>query len=178
VDLWVRRETGAVQGWLGYSLAWIWSVPDATPYAERFAGRQLLNAGLRAALGRWGDLDAKLSYGSGLPYTAIPLAQSDGPSMAPTTYALAAYSSAEALPVSSPPDEAFLRLDLGLSRGFTVHPGDREMRLAPYVRVLNALDRRDALFYRYRRGSDSRPRPLDALPLIPVVGVQWSTPAP
>jgi hypothetical protein len=180
IDVWVRREAGRLQGWLGYSLAWIWSLPDAAPYAQRFAGRQLLNAGVRASLGRWGDLDAKLAYGSGLPYTAIPLSQ---PASAPVTTGTwqldAAYRSAEALPVpSSPAAEPYLRLDLGLSRGFTLRRGDREVTLAPYVRVLNALDRRDALFYRYRRDSDPGPRPLGALPLIPVVGFQWNVPGP
>ena len=45
--------------------------------------------------------------------------------------------------------------------------------MTPYVRVLNALDRRDALFYQFNRGTDVAPRPLATLPVLPLIGVEW-----
>jgi hypothetical protein len=42
----------------------------------------------------------------------------------------------------------------------------------PYLRVLNALNRRDALFYRFDRGSNSA-EPLGDLPILPVIGFEW-----
>ena len=46
--------------------------------------------------------------------------------------------------------------------------------LTPYVKVLNALDRRDALFYHFDRNAE-RPdtRPLAPLPLLPILGLEW-----
>ena len=82
MDLWVRREVGGVQGWLGYSLAWVWSLSAQERTADRFDGRQLVSAGLTGALGRWGNLDLRLAYGAGLPFTAISLDQAADPAPA------------------------------------------------------------------------------------------------
>jgi hypothetical protein len=46
------------------------------------------------------------------------------------------------------------------------------VHLSPYVRVINALDRRDALFY-YQDGDLDDPRSLAALPAVLSVGVRW-----
>ncbi|HEU4451849.1 MAG TPA: TonB-dependent receptor, partial [Longimicrobium sp.] len=45
VDVWVRRTSGEVTGWLGYSLSWSWSEPDARDRV-RLSGRQILSAGV------------------------------------------------------------------------------------------------------------------------------------
>jgi hypothetical protein len=47
------------------------------------------------------------------------------------------------------------------------------MTITPYLKVLNALDRRDALFYRADGAAGEAPRALATLPILPVVGVQW-----
>ena len=47
------------------------------------------------------------------------------------------------------------------------------MEIAPYVRLLNTLGQRDALFYRYDRDRDDVPRALVVLPVVPVLGVEW-----
>jgi len=39
--------------------------------------------------------------------------------------------------------------------------------------VMNALDRRDNLFYRYSRTGDLEPAPTTTLPILPVFGVEW-----
>jgi hypothetical protein len=49
----------------------------------------------------------------------------------------------------------------------------RDVVLRPYLKVLNALNRRDALFYHFERWRDQDPRPLADLPLLPVMGVEW-----
>jgi hypothetical protein len=41
------------------------------------------------------------------------------------------------------------------------------------VRVLNALDRRDALFYAFQPWRSDALTPLAARPLVPVLGVAW-----
>ncbi|HEU4560399.1 MAG TPA: hypothetical protein VFS20_21290, partial [Longimicrobium sp.] len=62
--------------------------------------------------------------------------------------------------------------DARVSRTFTPRLGTRETELTPFIRVLNALDRRDALFYRYRPG-DERAKPVSTLPVLPVFGLEW-----
>jgi hypothetical protein len=42
-----------------------------------------------------------------------------------------------------------------------------------YLRVLNALDRRDALFYYFEPWRDPDLTPLAELSVIPVLGIEW-----
>jgi hypothetical protein len=77
-----------------------------------------------------------------------------------------------AAPLSRPPQD-FLRLDVQVSRTFTPRLGGRETALTPYVRVMNALDRRDNLFYRYSRTGEAATTPAATLPLLPVLGLEW-----
>lgn len=168
VDVWVRRGEGAVSGWMGYSLAWSWSREDTARTSGRFGGRQILSAGLTAE-GKPGRAELRIAYGGGLTYSAVSgvagptTGVSDpGPPAVP----------GEAAPAAGPPQD-FLRIDVQLSRTFTPNVGGRETALTPYLRVLNGLDRRDALFYRYSAGGDSDARPVASLPILPVLGLEW-----
>ena len=62
-------------GWIGYSLQWFWT-PDESGQATgaTFAGRHLLSAGVLGNLDDRFAVDLRVSYGNGLPYTTIPLA--------------------------------------------------------------------------------------------------------
>jgi hypothetical protein len=44
----------------------------------------------------------------------------------------------------------------------------------PYLRLLNALDRRDSLFYTFERWRSESVRPLAELPVLPLVGIAVS----
>ena len=59
--------------------------------------------------------------------------------------------------LSGAPEDSYLRLDAEVSRRWVANLGDSPLVIAPYVRVLNALDRRDALFY--RTGPDEGDQP-------------------
>ena len=73
VDLWLRRNTGSVTGWLGYSLGWVWAVDgDWIRPTQSFSGRHIISAGVLGPLVGRGAFDVRVSYGAGLPYTAIP----------------------------------------------------------------------------------------------------------
>jgi len=167
VDVWVRRGEGAVRGWMGYSLAWYWSRPDSVGGPARFDGRQTLTAGVQAQ-GRPGAIELRVAYGSGLQYSA--LGNLADPGSAGDAAPGQLESSTPSLSGVAPQD--FLRLDARVSRTFTPRVGDRETELTPFLRVLNALDRRDALFYRYRPG-DQDARPVATLPILPVLGIEW-----
>ncbi|MGH7551737.1 MAG: hypothetical protein ACREMQ_01750, partial [Longimicrobiales bacterium] len=67
-----------------------------------------------------------------------------------------------------------LRLDAQLARTWTGDWRGLAFEFTPYLKVLNALDRRDAIFYHFdRNDTNPEPRALAALPVLPVVGVQW-----
>jgi hypothetical protein len=173
MDLWVRRETGSIQGWLGYSLSWVWSLPSAGGTADRFDGRQLVNAGVSGAVGRWANLDLRLAYGAGLPFTAIGLDAAEAQNMPGAVPRGATLAATDTPPLPEAPTDPYLRLDLGISRTFAPSWGRVPVEITPYVKMMNALNRRDAIFYRYDRSGDSAPHPLAALPVLPLLGVQW-----
>lgn len=180
VDLWVRRDAGRLRGWLGYSLNWVWSMPREQTTSEEFAGRQMLNAGVMGPLGRWVDVEVRVAYGAGLPFSSIPVAPNDAgtePVMsapqAPIYLGTNTRQAADAPLAPEYPADPYLRLDVGLSRTFETRWGRTPLEISPYLKVLNSLDRRDALFYWSDRDSDTAPRAVAALPLLPVVGVSW-----
>jgi hypothetical protein len=168
VDVWVRRGEGPISGWMGYALAWYWTRAGTPQDTSRFSGRQTLSAGLTAQ-GRPGKVELRVAYGSGLPYSSLGTSTSpDGVASAPGSIDL--QDGTTAVPGAAPQD--FLRIDGQVSRTFTPRIASHPTELTPYVRVINALDRRDALFYRYHPG-DEDARPVATLPILPVFGVEW-----
>src|SRR5690606_29565060 len=98
----------------------------------------------------------------------------------PTNYAVEAEhithadrGGTETAPLLHSPDEPFLRLDAEISQHWTTRRAGRTMEIAPYLRILNSLGRRDALFYFLDPERNDDLQPIGALPIIPVVGVEW-----
>lgn len=171
MDVWVRRDAGTVTGWLGYSLAWVWSAAPDPGAVRSFEGRHLLSSGIAAPLGPHGRLALRFTYGAGLPYTGIPIGESF------EEVGVSAESDFGARTADEPPlapelDETFVRLDLRASRTWTGSWNGNPFQVTPYLRVLNALDQRDALFF-YRDPERGEAQPVSALPLVPVLGVEW-----
>lgn len=178
IDIWLRRARGELTGWLTYSLGWVWSASDQEGGANTFAGRHLLSAGLTGPLGHHGRISLRLAYGAGLPYSAIPAPLEPEPSTISAPGISAAVISRlltdEDAPVlSGPPKEPYLRLDAEVAHDLEAKWRNRDFTITPYLRVLNALDRRDALFYHVNHdGGDARP--VASLPFLPVIGIQWT----
>jgi len=172
VDLWVSRDGGPVRGYAGYSLSWVWAASGPGP-SDSFAGRHLINGGMTAPVLGGAELDVRLSYGAGLPFTAIPHMSPDGSGFETRSPGSRTLSAGSTPPVPVPPEDgSHLRLDLGLARTFT--PGGRGgSEITPYLRVLNALDQRQGTFYR-GRSDGAAMEPVATLPLIPLLGVRWS----
>lgn len=68
-------------------------------------------------------------------------------------------------------DDDFLRIDFELHARLTSSWGGHEWSIRPYVRVLNALRRRDALFYAFQPWRDDSLTPLAERPFVPLLGV-------
>ena len=177
LDLWVRRAAGRVTGWLGYSLAWVWSAEADAANHRAFAGRHLISAGVSGEVWNQGRIDVRVAYGAGLPYTAIPepettpvfslSARADGPETQ-----IRLDTQVPSLPTS--PNDPYFRLDVQVARTFVTDVHGFAFELTPYFKVLNALDRRDALFYHFDRNAQSPDaRPLAPLPILPILGLEW-----
>jgi hypothetical protein len=175
VDVWIRRAGGSLHGWLGYSLSWVWAVEAQQPRpVQSFSGRHLVSAGVVGPLVGNGIFDVRVSYGAGLPYTAVP-----EPPLSPPSFNVAAgaaamqLSSAPDLPVlPSEPQDPYIRVDAEFARTFPASVRGFDFQVTPYLKVLNALNRRDAIFYHYNRNA-ARAEPLAGLPIMPVLGAEW-----
>lgn len=174
VDLWLRRNAGTLTGWLGYSLSWVWTVEEDRRAANSFRGRHLINAGLAGPVVGRGTFDLRVSYGAGLPYTAIPEPEVASPvfSRAGAEESTTMYAAADGGALPTEPSAPYVRVDAQISRPFNGSVGEFDFQIMPYVRVINALNRRDAIFYHYTPDG-GRAEPLADLPVLPVFGFEW-----
>jgi hypothetical protein len=174
LDLRVLRESTGLTGWLGYSLTWYWTPDGNGGGTSQFAGQHLLSVGLTGRLGdRWGT-DLRVAFGDGLPYTSVPIGENLADQALPETTELAQPAGPDrTFFLEGGPDDAFLRVDAELFGVLRPEFGGRPLELRPYVRLLNALDRRDALFYYFEPWRGEEARPLAELSILPVVGLEW-----
>ena len=70
------------------------------------------------------------------------------------------------------PHEPYIRVDAQVSRTFDSEIGDFAFHWMPYLKVINALNRRDAIFYHYNRDV-GQAQPLADLPIVPIAGMEW-----
>ena len=177
IDLQVRSVGTRASVWLGYGLSWFWSTEDLSGYSSDFAGRHLLSAGLSGGLGGRVRGELRVAYGAGLPYTSIPFRSVSGdasdPTAAPEGEPTLSRGSQDS-PLVTGLDEEFLRIDLEVHALLSPEWGGRRWSVRPYLRVLNALDRRDALFYTFQSWRSDELTPLAERPFLPVFGVAFS----
>lgn len=176
-ELRVSREGAGLSGWFGYTLSWFW-VDEGPGGSTRFDGRHLVSLGLEGTLPGGVELLGRLGYGAGLPVTAVGLPSgSDGESfqmiVSGATPEEVLNAGGGAAPLELAPVEDFLRLDLEVARSLNPTLWGRTSELRPYLRIVNALNRRDPLFSYYDRWLDEESRPLAEQPFIPLVGLEW-----
>lgn len=182
VDLRVAREGERASGWLGYTLTWFWASGDGfLGQEERFSGRHLLSAGLSTRISQRTGLRIRVGYGDGLPYTSIPIFPGEagdnpaleGPGGLENRFELDGDNLLNQAPgLAVGPDQGFLRVEGELFAEWRTALGGTPLQLRPYLRVLNALNRRDALFYHFEPWRSSHPRPLAEMPVLPLLGVE------
>jgi hypothetical protein len=177
-ELRVSREGERLRGWFGYGLSWFW-VDEGPNGSTRFDGRHLLAVGLEGTVPAGVELRGTFGYGAGLPMTAIGLPQSEGVAGAPDGEFVSPSepeimnSGGGADPLELAPEGDFLRLDLEAAWPIDARIGGRDTRFRPYVRIVNAINRRDPLFYYYDRWLADEARPLAERPLLPLLGLEW-----
>jgi hypothetical protein len=174
VDVQVVGSSDRGAAWLGYGLSWFWSDQGGFGTTDDFTGRHLLTVGVSGRVAGPVRVETRFSYGAGLPSTGIPFSgsadqlEADAPA-GPGTEGLAGF------PSSNGPDflldESFLRLDVEVHTLIEQEWGGHAWRLRPFLRLLNALDRRDALFYSYQPWRSDDVTPLAVRPILPVFGI-------
>lgn len=175
LDLRVQHMGERTTAWLGYGLSWYWSGTDLSGSSSTFTGRQLLTAGLSGSLGSTLGAEVNVAYGAGLPYTSVPF-HSLSPSAAEADRNALENSGdviEETPPFPGGLGQDFLRIDVEIHATLRPTWGGHRWEVRPYVRVLNALDRRDALFYAFQPWRGGGVTPLAERPLVPVLGVAW-----
>jgi hypothetical protein len=178
VDVRIVTAADSRAAWLGYGLSWFWSGMDLSGTASEFVGRHLLSAGISGRLVGPLEAEARMAYGAGLPYTSIPFGGQSGdflPSMVSQVSGTPMPTAQAAVdPLVEGLDEAFLRLDLEIHAVLEPTWAGRTWRIRPYLRILNALDRRDALFYVFQPWRDEAVTPVAERPALPLLGVAFS----
>jgi hypothetical protein len=180
MDLRVAREGENTSGWLGYTLSWFWASEEGFLGGNsRFSGRHLLSAGINTRISQGTGLRVRVGYGDGLPYTSIPVYSTpgiptfDGSSGHPNRFEMDGDNLLNQAPsLAVGPDEGFLRVEGEIFAEWNTRLGGRAFQLRPYLRVLNALNRRDALFYHFDPWRSSSPRPLAEMSALPLLGVE------
>jgi len=183
-DVWLTQPVGRVVVWGNYSMAWAWTELIQGVRTDIFSGRHFLRAGAMADVGRRVRLEADISFGAGLEFGEIPrpgpanlsMVPGSGPDGTPRP-------SFSAVPGDGPitipsilvtvPEGSYVRLNLRATAQFDSHLFGRRTTLQPYIRVINVLDRADALFYQFDQASDPEPRAFGAVPILPVIGIEW-----
>ena len=184
-DLLVKRERGAVNGWL--SASWLRATrsfpdvlsglvpPPEITYPPIFDRRFDLEMVLRYPVPRGIEGGVRASFGTGLPYTR-PLGAyeiydvnvQNGRRARPGSR-----DSAETAVVLGPRDgaryPAYLRIDVSLRKTIRKRWG----LLQPYLDVLNVTNRKNVLFYFYQYDRTPPTRSgISMFPFLPTVGVE------
>jgi hypothetical protein len=184
-DMWMQQPVGRLMLWGHYSMAWAWTELLEGQRTNLFSGRHFLRAGAATDLPGGLRLDGDVSYGAGLEFGEIPRPgpanlSAVQPRNATAGGAIAAFSSVPGqAPVPVPsilvtvPNGSYLRLNFRATASFEARILGHRNTFSPYVKIINALDRPDALFYQFDRPTDPEPVGFGAVPILPVFGVEW-----
>lgn len=179
VDLRILGEGDALAAWLGYSLTWYWAAEGREVPTGSFAGHHLLTGGVSGRITSSIGFDVRAAYSDRLPYAAVPAGTEvtgpgppadDGPGGELDDLREQLQTAGG---FTGGPGDGFLRVDAEVYGILRPEWGGRTVELRPYLRLLNALDRRDALFYYLDVWRDDEARPLAERALLPVVGLAW-----
>jgi hypothetical protein len=174
LDLRAQREGDRIQGWLGYSLSWLWAEEGAGGGGEAraFTGRHLLTAGVTGELGNRGGVELRISFGDGLPLLGIPVGEANPVELDGPVASVGEPRDVGGAPLLGGAEQQFLRLDGVIHGRVSPRVGGRTLDLRPYLKLINALDRRDALFYYFEPWQEGL-RPVSEMALLPVLGMEW-----
>ncbi len=170
VELFVQKRTGALTGWVGYTLGWTRrqfdSLNDGKVFAPKYDRRNDVNVVASYKRGKW-SYGTTFVYGSGQAFTpasARYVLTNPATGTVPGDAQLlpAERNSARLLP--------YHRMDVSISRDATLFSRDVEW----FVQVFNVYSRRNEWFVQYNT-SDAQVQPevVKQLPIIPSIGINF-----
>ncbi len=164
VDVWWLHVSGPFDASVGYSYLQRGEPGSAE---ARPRDRHVLAASVAGAQGP-ARLQLSAAWAVGLPFVSLAL---DDPRAEPVTAGLDATAQ---VPPTAAPAGRYLRIDATATATWRVNWLDRETAVTPYIKLINALGRQDALFFFREADSGGQLRALAAVPLVPTLGIRWS----
>jgi len=170
IELMLKRQTGALQGWLGYT----WSLTrrriDGMTYYPKYDQRHALHLVMHYALGRRWTIGAVFSLGSGMPYTPVPgkymryeWRLNENELKGELTDRPGSRNSAR-YPV-------YHRMDLSLRKEGRLFG----ISASPYLQIINLYNHKNVFFYFWDHDvNPSRLTTITMFPLLPTVGVDFA----
>ena len=169
VEVFLQRRTGALTGWIGYTLGWTRrTFPELNrgrAFPPKYDRRHDLSFVVSYNLGKW-RLGSNLVYATGQTFTPASARYS---LREPTTGSLQDYvlpanrNSARLLP--------YHRLDASASREFGLWGLDVEF----YLQIFNIYSRRNEWFVEFNTNNPkTEPEVIKQLPIVPTLGFNFS----
>ena len=169
VEVFLQRRTGALTGWIGYTLGWtrrtFSELNRGRAFPPKYDRRHDLSFVVSYNLGKW-RLGSNLVYATGQAFTP---ASARYTLREPTTGSLQDYvlpaerNSARLLP--------YHRLDASTSREFGLWGLDVEF----YLQIFNLYSRRNEWFVQFNTNNpETEPEVIKQLPIVPTLGFNFS----
>ena len=169
VEVFLQRRTGALTGWVGYTLGWtrrtFSELNRGRAFPPKYDRRHDLSFVVSYNLGKW-RLGSNLVYATGQAFTPASARYS---LREPTTGSLQDYvlpaerNSARLLP--------YHRLDASASRKFGLWGLDVEL----YLQIFNLYSRRNEWFVQFDTNNpETEPEVIKQLPIVPTLGFNFS----
>ena len=168
VELFAQRRTGALTGWLSYTLGrtrrTFPELNEGEPFAPKYDRRHDFKAALTYRRGRW-RYGANFVYATGQAFT---------PASARYTLRSPATGVVEDYVLPGPRNSARLlpyhRLDVSVRRTFSMWASEAEW----YVQIANLYSRRNEWFVEYNTDDpETEPKVIKQLPILPTFGVKF-----
>lgn len=168
--------------WGSYEMGWDWTAAQRLD-ENFFAGRHLIRGGVATAFANRFTFDADVAFGSGLSYGAIPRTPLDSDGFGsegaagtepPTSPSPVGQSFVQVPLPSEQPRGSYLRLNLKVGALWDFRVSGRPVNFRPYVRIVNALDRSDGLFYHFDPLLSGQLRAVGTVPAMPVIGFDFA----
>ncbi len=171
VEVFLQRRTGALTGWVGYTLGWtrrtFTELNGGRRFPPKYDRRHDLSFVTSYKVDRW-SFGANLLYGTGQAYTPASVrytlrSPATGAFLKDDFVLPADRNSARLLP--------YHRVDLNIKRRFRLFGSEVEA----FLQVFNVYNRRNEWFVQYNADDqETEPEVIKMLPIVPTLGINFA----
>ncbi len=170
VELLLKRQTGPLQGWVGYA----WSLTkrriDGLSYYPKYDRRHSFHAVVNWSIGRQWTVGAVFSFGSGMPYTPVPGKYMRYEWLLDQN-ALSAELRDRTGAKNSARYPAYHRMDVSLRKEGHLFG----ISASPYLQIINLYNQKNVFYYFWDH--ETNPSSLTTVrmfPILPTLGVDFA----